>query len=98
MSDKGRISAGAILARILLSRSDVKTKRKFFHASAKFPFLMFSQETSRYRIPPCINFELLELAPEAKVFFSNRTTLKPRKAASRAIPAPAMPPPMTAMS
>jgi hypothetical protein len=38
----------------------------------------------------------VELVPEPNVFFSKRTMSMPRSAASRAIPAPAMPPPTTA--
>src|SRR5438132_7346522 len=39
-----------------------------------------------------------ELVPSARSPFSHRMTRKPRPAASRAIPAPLMPPPMTRRS
>ena len=52
----------------------------------------------RYRNPPWISLvDLLEV-PEAKSFFSIRATFIPREAASKAIPAPVIPPPITKIS
>src|SRR3984957_19940554 len=49
-------------------------------------------------MPPWIIFEDFEDVPEAKSSFSTRAVFSPRLAASRATPAPVMPPPMTSTS
>src|SRR5205823_2336266 len=49
-------------------------------------------------MPPCTSLVDLLLVPLAKSAFLSRPTLKPCAAASRATPAPVIPPPMTRMS
>ena len=53
---------------------------------------------TRYLRPPCTIFEDLLDVPEAKSRASTRHTDNPRSAASRAIPAPVIPPPITRTS
>src|ERR1700722_3280024 len=49
-------------------------------------------------MPPWIIFEDFEDVPDAKSPFSTRAVRRPRLAASRATPAPVIPPPMTRTS
>ena len=49
---------------------------------------------SRYRNPPWNSLVEAEEVAEARSFISARVTLRPRPAASRAMPQPLMPPPM----
>ena len=53
---------------------------------------------SRYRRPPWTSREERPEVPEAKSSFSTRATERPRAAASRAMPAPVIPPPITSTS
>jgi hypothetical protein len=53
---------------------------------------------ARYLSPPCTSFELQRLVPKARSCFSISATLSPRVAASSAMPAPVMPPPITMTS
>lgn len=53
---------------------------------------------ARYLRPPCTSFELHLLVPKAKSCLSTRTTFKPREAASKAMPVPGMPAPITRTS
>ena len=48
--------------------------------------------------PPCTNFVLLEDVPAPKSSLSTRAVRKPRVAASKAIPVPVAPPPITRRS
>src|SRR5437764_3618678 len=49
-------------------------------------------------MPPWTSFDDALLVPEAKSPLSMRATRRPRRAASRATPAPVMPPPRTSRS
>src|SRR5690554_7235693 len=49
-------------------------------------------------MPPCTSLELQPLVPLARSCDSSRATLSPRLAASRATPAPVIPPPTTSTS
>ena len=53
---------------------------------------------SRYLKPPWINLVDLLLVPEAKSDISTKHTLNPLDAASKHIPAPVIPPPITITS
>ena len=52
----------------------------------------------RYRMPPWIIPEFAPEEPAAKSFFSTSMVVSPRIAASRAMPVPLTPPPMTSRS
>ena len=49
----------------------------------------------KYLMPPCANFELFDDAPDPKSYFSIISVFNPLEAASRATPAPTLPPPIT---
>ncbi len=53
---------------------------------------------SRYRRPPCTSREERPEVPAAKSSFSASATESPRAAASSAMPAPVIPPPITSTS
>src|SRR5580658_9052045 len=80
----GRIRCGASRSRMPRSASDSRTRPK--------------SPCSRYRRPPWISREERPEVPAAKSSFSTSATEYPRAAASRAMPAPVIPPPMTSTS
>lgn len=80
----GRTNLGANLPNLLRSAHALRTRRNW--------------RCARYLSPPWIIRADLLLVPLAKSPFSTKTTLSPRMAASLAIPAPVIPPPITMTS
>src|SRR6266571_1186168 len=80
----GRTRCGAILSRTRRSRLASKTR--------------WNARCSRYRMPPWMRRDECEDVPAPKSDLSTSAVRKPRNAASRAIPAPVMPPPITSTS
>src|SRR5882762_117845 len=80
----GRTRCGAILSRTRRSRLASNTR--------------WNARCSRYRMPPWIRRDECDDVPAPKSDLSTSAVRNPRSAASRAIPAPVMPPPMTSTS
>ena len=80
----GRTRCGASRNKMPRSRSDSATRP--------------NSRCSRYRRPPCTSRDERPEVPEAKSSRSTRATEKPRDAASRAMPTPVIPPPITSTS
>src|SRR5580698_1713646 len=80
----GRIRCGASRSRMPRSASDSRTRP--------------NSPCSWYRSPPWISREERPEVPAAKSSFSTSATEYPRAAASRAMPTPVIPPPMTSTS
>ena len=72
-------------------RSRIRRSRLASSTSLRSP-------VSRYLRPPCTSRLDRELVPDPKSCCSTSTVRSPRMAASRATPAPVMPPPMTSRS
>ena len=80
----GRTRCGAIVSSVRRSRLASNTR-------CRWP-------CSRYRTPPCTRREERDEVPLAQSSDSSMATLNPRSAASRATPAPVIPPPTTSRS